>query len=192
MTALPEHPGPMLTIAEFTALPEDDQHRWELQEGSIVMSPSPSPRHMRASGRIFAQLEARLPPGLVPVQDIDIDLGLVPPNQPGHARRPDLIVVESGTVDRVEDEGRLIRASEVLLVVEIVSPGSVRMDNVIKRGEYADAGIGHYWIIDLDPPVSLVACHQAGELGYADDGEFTGIYRATDPFEVDIDLGKLR
>jgi Uma2 family endonuclease len=182
----------MLTIAEFTALPEDDQHRWELQEGSVVMSPSPSPRHMRASGRLFTQLETQLPPGLEPVQDIDIDLGLVPPNRPGHARRPDLIVVEAGTVDRADDEGRLIRASEVILVVEIVSPGSVRMDNVIKRSEYADAGIAHYWIIDLVLPVSLVACHQAGELGYADGGEFTGTYRATDPFEVVIDLAKLR
>jgi Uma2 family endonuclease len=30
------------------------------------------------------------------------------------------------------------------LVVEIVSPGSHRTDHVIKRGEYADAGIPHY------------------------------------------------
>lgn len=183
---------PLLTIADFAALPEDDEHRWELQEGSLLKMPNPWPRHLRASGRLSTQLEVQLPPGLEPVPGIDIDLGLAPSNQPGHARRPDLIVVESGTVDRAEDEGRLIRASEVLIVVEIVSPGSVRMDNVIKRGEYADAGIGYYWIIDLDRPISLVACHQAGELGYADDGEFTGTYRATDPFEIEIDLGKLR
>ena len=192
MTALPDYPGPMLTIAEFTALPEDDQHRWELQEGSVVMAPSPSPRHMRASGRLFTQLTAQLPPNLEAVQDVDIDLGLVPPNRPGHARRPDLIVVEAGIVDRAEDEARLIHASEVVVIVEIVSPGSVRMDNVIKRSEYADAGIGHYWIIDLALPVSLLACHQAGEFGYADDGEFTGTYQVVEPFTATIDLAKLR
>lgn len=192
MTALPDHPGPMLTIADFTALPEDDQHRWELQEGSVVMSPSPTPRHMRASGRLFTQLEACLPSHLEAVQDLDIDLDLVPPDRPGHARRPDLIVVEAGTVDRADDEGRLIRASEVVLVVEIVSPGSVRMDNVIKRGEYADAGIGHYWIIDLDPPVSMLACHQGGEFGYVDDGAVTGSHTVTEPFAATIELDKLR
>ena len=101
-------------------------------------------------------------------------------------------MVEAGTVDRADDEERLIRASEVLLVVEIVSAGSVRMDNVIKRGEYADAGIGHYWIIDLDPPVSMLACHLGGELGYVDDGAITGTHIATEPFAATIELDKLR
>jgi Uma2 family endonuclease len=192
MTALPDYPGPMLTIADFTALPEDDRHRWELQEGSLVRSPSPTPRHMRASGGLLTQLEKSLPPHLEAVQDLDIDLDLAPLDRPGHARRPDLIVVEAGTVDRADDEERLIRASEVLLVVEIVSAGSVRMDNVIKRGEYADAGIGHYWIIDLDPPVSMLACHLGGELGYVDDGAITGTHIATEPFAATIELDKLR
>jgi hypothetical protein len=75
--------------------------------------------------------------------------------------------------------------------VEIVSPGSKRMDYVIKRGEYADAGIPHYWIIDLDPPMSLLACHLAGELGYADDGERTGRFTTTEPYPLTIDLDQL-
>ncbi|MGI9092850.1 MAG: hypothetical protein ACR2FF_05285 [Mycobacteriales bacterium] len=41
MTALPAPPGRLLTIAEFAALGEDDRYRWELQEGNLVMSPSP-------------------------------------------------------------------------------------------------------------------------------------------------------
>jgi Uma2 family endonuclease len=191
MTALPEHPGPMLTIADFAALPEDGRHRWELQEGALVMSPSPTARHMQAAGWLLMQLHPQVWPSLRAIIDVDIDLGLVPPDRPGHARRPDLIVVEAGTMGRAEDEGRLIRADEVRLVVEIVSPGSVRMDNVIKRGEYADAGIGHYWIIDLDPPVTLLACHLAGELGYVDDGAITGTHKATDPFTAAIQLDEL-
>jgi len=182
----------MLTIAEFTALPEDDRHRWELQEGTLMMSPSPAPRHMRAAGRLLMQLEPQLPPTLETIVDVDFNLDLVPADRPGHARRPDLIVVEAGIVDRAEAEGRLIRADEVRLIVEIVSPGSVRMDHVIKRGEYADAGISHYWIIDLDPPVSLLACHLGGDLGYVDDGAITGKHNATDPFPIAIELDKLR
>jgi len=56
-------------------------------------------------------------------------------------------------------DGGLLRAGDVLVVVEIVSAGSRRLDHVVKRGEYADAGIGHYWIIDLDGPVTLLDCH---------------------------------
>jgi Uma2 family endonuclease len=40
--------------------------------------------------------------------------------------------------------------SDVVLVVEIVSPGSRRTDRVMKAYEYAKAGIEYYWIVDLD------------------------------------------
>jgi len=77
-------------------------------------------------------------------------------------------------------------------VVEVVSPGPTRTDHVHKRGEYADAGIPHYWILDISEPVSLLACHLAGEFGYADDGAVTGRFAAEEPFPVEIDLDALR
>jgi hypothetical protein len=58
--------------------------------------------------------------------------------------------------------------------LEIVSPGSRRTDYILKHGEYADAGIGHYWIVDITEPGSLVACHLAGELGYQNAPDVTG------------------
>lgn len=54
MTAfpLPPHRRP-LTIAEYTGLGEDDAYRWaELQEGALVMSPSPTPDYMLAVGEL--------------------------------------------------------------------------------------------------------------------------------------------
>ena len=75
MTALPQ-PGRLLTIAEYAGLPDDDAHRWELLEGNLVMSPSPTPRHMIAVARLFAQLDAQLRKSLRAVPDIDIDLRL--------------------------------------------------------------------------------------------------------------------
>ncbi len=77
-------------------------------------------------------------------------------------------------------------------MVEVVSPGSTRTDHVHKRSEYADAGIPHYWIVDVTEPVSLLACHLAGEFGYASDGAVTGTFTAADPFPVEIDLDDLR
>jgi Uma2 family endonuclease len=43
----------------------------------------------------------------------------------------------------------------VLAVVEVVSPGSRRLDRMVKLAEYAMAGIPRYGILDPDPPVSL-------------------------------------
>jgi Uma2 family endonuclease len=197
VTALPQ-PSPdqppvrLLTVAEYAALGEDDQHRWELQEGIILLSPSPKPRHMRVSGRLFMQLEPQVPADLCLIQDIDVDLELVPPDEPGWSRRPDLIVVDRAAIDRVDRDGGLLRASEVRLAVEIVSPGSKRMDTVIKRGEYADAGIPRYWIIDLDPPLSLLDCHLAEGFGYLDGGDVTGTFETTEPFPIRLDLDFLR
>lgn len=122
---------------------------------------------------------------------MDINLHLVPADQAGSSRRPDLVVVRQSAVERVEREGGLLRADETVLVVEIISPGSRRTDQVIKRAEYADAGIGHYWIVDLDSPVSLTACHLTGAFGYQDAGVMTGIYAASEPFLTRVDLTAL-
>jgi Uma2 family endonuclease len=83
------------------------------------------------------------------------------------------------------------RAADVVLAVEVLSPGSRRLDRVLKRAEYADAGIPHHWIVDLDEPASLIACHLAGEFGYVEDGAVTGVFRTTEPFPVEINLDAL-
>ncbi|WP_102141915.1 Uma2 family endonuclease [Mycobacterium hubeiense] len=45
-----------------------------------------------------------------------------------------------------------VQAADVVLVVEIVSPGSRGTDHVMKSHEYAKAGIENYWIVDPDAP----------------------------------------
>jgi len=191
MTALPQPPGRLLTIADYLALGEDDRYRWELLEGNLIMSPSPTPRHMIALKRLTRQLEEALPPHLEVVPDVDLDLQLAGPDQPGTVRRPDLVVVSKDELARVDREGGLLHASAAALVVEIVSPGSRRTDLIIKRGDYADAGIPHYWIVDLDAPVSLVVCHLAGALGYQDGGAVTGVFESAEPFPARLELDAL-
>ena len=81
---------------------------------------------------------------------------------------------------------------EAALAVEILSRSTRRTGSVIKRAEYADAGIGHYWIIDLLDGPSLAGCHLAGEFGYVDDPPVRGLFSTTDPFPARIDLDRLR
>ncbi|HWO67357.1 MAG TPA: Uma2 family endonuclease [Umezawaea sp.] len=197
MTALPhEHPLPngishLLTVAEYSRLGETESGYTELQEGRLVMSPSPALEHNSASLELAIQLRAQLPDELMVIQDIDVDLELVPPGEPGFSRRPDLTIIERAARERVKAEGGLLRASEVLVVVEIVSPGSRRTDYVIKRGEYADAGIPHYWIVDITTPVSLVDCHLAGEFGYQEAPAVVAEFVTTEPCPITVHVDEL-
>ncbi|MFI5729150.1 Uma2 family endonuclease [Kribbella sp. NPDC051587] len=187
--AWPPHP---LSVSEYVALGEDDLVRTELIEGNLVVSPNRSPDHSVAAVRIALQLVPQLPSNLEVITDVDIDLELAPADQPGFSRRPDVIVVRRSARPRVRAEGGLIRASEVLIVVEIVSPGSRRTDNVVKRAEYADAGIPHYWIVDIQDPVSLLACHLTDKFGYLDDQVVGGTFASSSPLAVTLDLTDLR
>ncbi|MGQ0574079.1 MAG: Uma2 family endonuclease [Pseudonocardia sp.] len=157
-----------------------------------VHSPSAVPDHNLAANEMWLALRLQLPAGLKAITYVDVDLELAPSDEPGFARRPDVIVAREGALDRVRRDGGVLRASEVVVAVEVVSPGSKHTDRVAKRHEYSDAGIPHYWIVDLERPVSLLSCHLAGEFGYADDGEFTGTFATTEPFAFELDLDTLR
>lgn len=85
-----------------------------------------------------------MPATLAVLQEVEIT---VEARFPPTVRDPDLVVVNRGVVDRNPVR---VDPSDVALVVEIVSPGSRRTDQVMKAYEYAKAGIGHYWIVDLD------------------------------------------
>ena len=191
MTALPQSLGHLLTVAEYAELGETESGYTELLEGRLLMSPSPVPDHNFAEAEMLVQLRPQLPDHLEVIPDVDVDLELAGPDQPGFSRRPDLVIVQRTARRRVRAVGGLIRACEVSVVVEIVSPGSRRTDHVAKRSEYADAGIPHYWIMDLDEPVSLLDCHLAEGFGYQDGGGVTGVFTTTEPFPVTLQLDRL-
>jgi Uma2 family endonuclease len=196
MTALPLPPQRLpLTVADYVALGEDPEGaRYELQDGNLVMAASPFPRHQRCLLRLGGRLEAQVPDDFDVFPDLDVDLQLVPPEQPGTVRRPDLVVVSRAGYERREREGGVLRASEVVLAIEIVSPGSERTDHTVKHLEYADAGIPYYWVIDLGEPgdhVTLTAHHLAGEFGYITAGPVVGVFATTEPFPLRVDLDAL-
>jgi Uma2 family endonuclease len=62
----------------------------------------------------------------------------------GCFRAPDLVVLRHINDPRNQDAFWL----GADLVVEIVSPDHVERDTVLKRADYAVAGISEYWIVD--------------------------------------------
>lgn len=94
------------------------------------------------------------------------------------------------SVESYGDGDRRLDAVDALLVVEIVSPGSERTDRVKKPVEYAEAGIAHYWIIELDEPASLAAFELVdGVYKLVEEG--SGVVELTVPVPLKIDLDAL-
>ncbi|WP_092783711.1 Uma2 family endonuclease [Actinokineospora terrae] len=181
-------PTHLLTIAEYADLDEVAVGYTELLEGRLLMSPSPTPEHQKAMFGFGYQLFDQLPSDLDLILEVDIDLGIADPGGPGYSRRPDMVIVPKAEVARRQETGGLLRAAEVLVVIEIVSPGSKRTDRVVKYAEYAEAGIPHYWIVDLDEPTSLLPAHLSEQFGYHSGDEITGHYTTDIPFPVSLDL----
>lgn len=181
----------LLTVSDYLALGEDEHGRTELMEGHLVMSPSPPWKHNKAAFLLGNQVLPRLPGNLQVNFDLDVDLQLVPATGPGTCRRPDLLVVHGSAVDRISAQGGVLRASDLVLAVEIVSPGSSRTDHIVKRLEYQDAGVPHYWVVDLDQPVSLLAYQLTDEFGYVEHASATGTFTTEEPFPVTVKLADL-
>ncbi|MEO3868395.1 Uma2 family endonuclease [Nonomuraea sp. B12E4] len=157
MTVLPEgsrlhsiRPQPSrVTAEEYEELPEEIARAIEIVDGYVVFCEAPTPDHQTAGRRLANLLERHARQAMsrghecVTVNN-DADLRLR--DAPLLNRRPDVVMYHCLDRERAER----LRAQHALLVVEIVSPGSETQDTTDKLGEYAKAGIPHYWIVRLD------------------------------------------
>ena len=181
--AMPLHHG-LMTLDQFVALPEDNSARYELQEGVLVVSPRASRMHQKALERLSAQIERQLPPEWETVMDFEV---VVSSAEPATLRVPDLVIT------RVEGPVQRLAAADVLLVVEIISPGSRSVDLRLKPFEYADAGIPHYWVVDLAPPMPTITVFGLGAPGdgYRESQTATGGLVVAEPFPLRVDIDAL-
>lgn len=177
-------PGSLMTLAEWLALPEDDTYRYELQEGVLLVFPRSARRHQLAAQRLSRQLDKQLPVEGESVLDLEV---VVRAEHPPTVRVPDVVVPGVGG-----PEGRLA-ASDALFAVEIISPGSRSVDLHLQPCEYAEAGVPHYWIVDLDPPAPSITVFHLGapDIGYVEASAMTGELVTTTPFDLRIDIPTL-
>ncbi len=144
VTDLAHLPRGLLSLEQWDALELDPTRRWELSEGgALTMSPRPDVWHQRISKkRLTRLLDDHLPDGLEAVPEIEV---ITKASFPPSVRDPDIVVVSERVFGR---RSARVSAADVVLAVEIVSPGSRGTDHVMKLHEYAKAGIANYWIID--------------------------------------------
>lgn len=180
MCAMPvmprDHPW---TVEDLDDLP-DDGLQYELADGILLVTPSPRPRHQRASMRLTALLLAACPPEL---EVFAAPFDFRPTNTT--SLQPDLLVVRR---EDVLEEGL---SGTPLLVVEILSPSTRAKDLVLKRALYAEAGVPSYWVVDPSAP-SVTLLSLLGD-AYDETGSAAGACRvdAPLPFPVSLVPGEL-
>lgn len=128
------------TVKEVYNLPPDGM-RHEVVHGEHLVTPAPSPNHQGVVARLMLVLGPYLK-----------DLGLAHTLYTGPVDyfhrsdiyvQPDLVVCHP---DEVTNDWRDMRRPR--LVVEVLSPSSVRGDRTVKRPAYQAAGVEQYWIAD--------------------------------------------
>jgi Uma2 family endonuclease len=127
----------MTTLAEYA---RDPRKHIELVDGEIIVSPAAASIHYLIARKLTTLLEQH---GLTAEMEANLVLVDERPGQKALVRQPDVYVTRS------EPEKLFQHAENIVLAAEIVSPGSMITDWIEKMSEYADAGIEHYWIIDL-------------------------------------------
>lgn len=157
----------------------------EIVDGMVVVSPSASKRHNRLARLLANALEEAAGPGWNADTDFDVRLQDVPLTN----RRPDVVVYRADTLDVTPT-----RPEHVLLVAEVVSPGSETTDRTVKLEQYAKAGIAFYWRVEQAatgvPLVYTYVLDPASGV-YREGDVFTGAVKAAAPFPVEVDLGSL-
>ena len=128
--------------ADDLALIPDDENRYEVLGGELLVSPSLSEKHQRVVGRLYSRILTSLDTGsigLAYVAPFDVHL------DDYDVLQPDIVVVLREHAAIIQPNG-LFGAPD--LVVEVVSPTSIGIDRIRKAATYAKHGVAEYWIVD--------------------------------------------
>ncbi|EXU63730.1 hypothetical protein Z951_34470 [Streptomyces sp. PRh5] len=135
-------------------------------------------------------IRARCGPSAGPrVRRSDTDFDVRLQDVPLTNRRPDVVVYRAETIDVTPT-----RPEHVLLVAEVVSPGSETTDRIVKVDQYAKAGIAFYWRIEqaaTGVPLVYTYVLDPATRTYREGDVFTGVVKVAAPFPVRVDLGQL-
>ncbi|MBF0492200.1 MAG: Uma2 family endonuclease [Deltaproteobacteria bacterium] len=125
---------------DYLLMPEDK--RYELIDGDLLMTPSPSWKHQTAISRLFEKINKFVRSkkmGEVRFAPLDVFLS------PEDVVQPDLLFLSKDRLKQVTE--RNIQGAPDL-VVEVLSPGTEQRDRLVKRKLYSRFGVKEYWIVD--------------------------------------------
>lgn len=133
-----------------------DRNRYELLEGEVLVTPSPSTRHQIAVGELHLALRQACPEGMrVLLAPFDV---VLPGGEHDTTLQPDLLLTRDADLGEQDLEGAPV------LVVEVLSPTTWHRDLGPKLEAYARAGVEHYWV--MAPKIPSLTVHRLGTDGH--------------------------
>ena len=160
-----------------------DDKRYEVINGRLYEMPAPTPLHQRILIRIakfMIYFVEKKDLGEVLPSPIDVVLG------DKYVLQPDIVFISK---DRLGIIGEKAIMGPPDLVVEIISPATVRRDTVVKKGIYEKFGVKEYWIVyPEEKAIEVWALSDEGkyELFNVAEGEGKVRSKVLEGFEVDL------
>ena len=130
-----------LTYEDYCQIPEDG-NRYEVIDGKLCMSPSPAYNHQRVSFILSLKVGGY-------IEESGLGYMLAAPMDVVLSERdivqPDLLFISKEQASIISEKN--IQGAPDLLI-EILSEGNRRDDEVRKRDLYESYGVQEYWIVD--------------------------------------------
>ncbi len=149
---------------DYLNLPDDGQ-RYEIIEGVLHISNAPSFYHQFTIIKLvfqFEQFVAKNNLGIVLTAPFEVHL-----SETTRPVQPDILFFKA---DKWPGGDIKFFEGAPDLIVEVISPGSVRRDRIIKFGVYEKTGVSEYWV--ADPKTRSVEVYTLSGGEYALLGQF--------------------
>lgn len=165
----------LVTVEDLQDMPEDE-FGYELDDGMLIVSPAPSPRHQLVVSRLTVTLFLACPDDLAVLGGAGVNI-----NKFQH-RVPDVVVVRAECLDTYYGE------TPPLLAVEVASPRTRLYDRNRKKEVYEGFGIPAYWLVEPEPEKPRLIAFELRDGKYETVADVTGDeeFRAKLPFPVTI------
>jgi len=153
------HMPAVMTLDDLTAMNASDVngHRYEMSpQGVLSVMPPADSEHAKIATRIMGWF---ILAGWPADQVLQVAGLRIATGGGVGGRIPDLTIWA-----KAAPSGVWLPVDDLLLAIEIVSPGSESMDEFTKLSEYASAGIQRYWVVDRDT-AQTVTLHRLAEDG---------------------------
>jgi Uma2 family endonuclease len=152
--------------ADYLRLP-DDGRRYEIIEGVLYVANAPGYDHQFTVGetafffRLFVREHRN---GVVLEAPFEVHL-----SETTRPVQPDVLFIRA---ERQPAPGAQFFEGAPDLIVEVLSPSSIRLDRIIKFDAYEQAGVAEYWL--ADPKTRSVEVYTLSNNEFALLGQYTG------------------
>jgi Uma2 family endonuclease len=152
------------TFADYLTWPEGE--RWEIIDGVAYMQAAPSPAHQLISGELYRQFANYLRDKPCKAYPAPFCVRLTKGDEKNSEDikkvvEPDItIVCDQSKIDEKGCNGTPD------MIVEVISPSSIKNDRILKFNQYERAGVKEYWIVEPDGKlVSVFILQENGKYG---------------------------